>query len=216
MSGNLIMLPIRQKQIVDTIKKGGFKQKDFDFIPLSNEDFNIIYKAFPEYKYIKSEKINQLYSMTPAPGGRIIMGDQTRGFGQRIVSLGTWLKALKENIEIGNPWEEIRSFQNDMNEIRFDSYEEMFSKDERIKIDQKLNLLLDHIRTLEIETSQIQEDVKHLKSMAGTISKKDWILLLLGCITGWIFTNMITPEQTQLIWEYIKVLFSGFKLKFLQ
>src|SRR5690606_26856131 len=113
-----------------------------------------------------------------------------------------WLKSIRENIEIGNPWEDIEN--EEMNDLNFDSYEEIFNNKEQIIIEKKLDLFLLEFEKLKIDTNIIKEDIQHLKTMSGKISKKDWILLFLGSTTSWIFASLLPPEHTHTIWNTVK------------
>lgn len=213
MTTKIIMLPIKQKQVVDKIRAAGFKPNDFVFEPKSNEEFSLIYKAIPVFVYQRMAKPNTgNFGYSPASNGNLRAAFRFTGFGSLMDNIDKWFDAIKENIEIGNPWEYI---ENTMDSMNFDSYEEMFSATEQEKIAETLDNMLSYFKTLEIDVSKIKDDVEHLKEMSSKISKKDWILLFLGNITGFIFTGLITTEHTSLVWEYVKNLFSGFNIKLL-
>lgn len=213
MTTKIIMLPIKQKQVVDKIRAAGFKPNDFVFEPKSNEEFSLIYKAIPVFVYQRMAKPNTgNFGYSPASNGNLRAAFRFTGFGSLMDNIDKWFDAIKENIEIGNPWEDI---ENTMDSMNFDSYEEMFSATEQVKIADTLDNMLSYFKTLEIDVSKIKDDVEHLKEMSSKISKKDWILLFLGNITGFIFTGLITTEHTSLVWVYVKNLFSGFNIKLL-
>lgn len=213
MTTKIIMLPIKQKQVVDKIKAAGFKPNDFIFEPKSNEEFSLTYKPIPVFVYQRMAKPNTgNFGYSPASNGNLRAAFRFTGFGSLMDNIDKWFDAIKENIEIGNPWEDI---ENTMDSMNFDSYEEMFSATEQEKIAETLDNMLSYFKTLEIDVSKIKDDVEHLKEMSSKISKKDWILLFLGNITGFIFTGLITTEHTSLVWEYVKNLFSGFNIKLL-
>jgi len=212
-SKEIIMLPIKQKQVVDKIKAAGFKPNDFIFEPKSNEEFSLTYKTIPVFVYQRMAKPNTgNFGYSPASNGNLRAAFRFTGFGSLMDNIDKWFDAIKENIEIGNPWEDI---ENTMDSMNFDSYEEMFTADDQEKIADTLDNMLSYFKTLEIDVSKIKDDVEHLKEMSSKISKKDWILLFLGNITGFIFTGLITTEHTSLVWEYVKNLFSGFNIKLL-
>lgn len=216
MTTEFIMLPVKQKQVVDKIKAAGFKPNDFVFEPKSNEEFSLTYKTIPVFVYQRMAKPNTgNFGYSPASNGNFRAMFRFSGFGSLIENIDKWFNAIKENIEIGNPWEDIEDIKDTMDSMGFDSYEEMFTATEQEKIAEKLNNLLSYFQILKIDVSKIKDDVEHLKEMSSKISKKDWILLFLGNITGFIFTGLITTEHTSLVWEYVKNLFSGFNIKLL-
>lgn len=199
------MLPIKQKQIVDTIKAGGFTQSEFIFEAIDNESFLLKYKANEDYHL---EVKNKKHYIKPAISGRLFTEGETANFEAALSRIGYWLKAVKENIEVGNPWEDIK---DKLSDIDYDSYEEVFTAEERIKIEKKLDQLLLEVSKLNIDTTEIKKDIKHLNSMSDKISKKDWFLLLMGTTTSWVVGNILSPEHTQTVWESIKNLFSSYR-----
>lgn len=210
------MLPIKQKQVVDKIKAAGFKSNDFVFEPKSNEEFHLTYKAIPVFAFQRMAKPNaDNFEYSPASNGNLRVAFKFSSFDNLIVNLDKWFLAIKENIEIGNPWEDTEDIKNTMDSMGFNSYEEMFTTTEQEKIAETLDNMLTYFETLKIDVSEIKDDVEHLKEMSSKISKKDWIMLFLGNITGMIFSGLITSESTSLVWEYVKTLFSGFNPKLL-
>ncbi len=204
------MLPIKQKQIVDIIKAGGFKTNDYIFTPIDNESFILKLKNDVDYHLtIRNKK----YYIKPGQNGIMMAEGESTTWDKGLYWLEYWLKAVKENVEIGNPWEDIEDAKEQMNEMNFDSYEEIFNEEEQNKIEVKLNLLIAEIHKLNIDTTIIKEDISHLNKMSGQISKKDWILLLIGTVTSWVFSSELPLEYSQTIWGTVKTLFSGFKSK---
>lgn len=212
MSEEIKMLPIRQQQIVDKIKSEGFSTKDFFFEPSTNDWFSMYFKPNKVYSL---KIVDKRFSYCPGLYGNMNSTGLVKNWLDNLKILENWLKCLKKNLSIGNPWQEIEDFKDEMKEMNFDSYEEMFNDEDKIKIEKRLETLLTHFVDVKIDITQIKIDVEHLKNMSHKVSKKDWILLLLGNITGWIFTGLIPSEHVQSIWSYVKALFSGFKLKFL-
>jgi hypothetical protein len=210
MSTEVKMLPVRQKEIVDKIKSLGFKLKDFKFNPATNETFVINYLPVTDY-YISIQ--NKRYTVKPAQNGTMLAAGEAVTWDTGLKWLDYWLRALKENIEVGNPWEDIEDAKEQMNEINFDTYEEVFNEEEQTKIEKKLDQLLLEITKLNIDTTEIKKDIVNLNTMSGKVSKKDWVLLLMGTVTSWVFSSLLSPEHTQTIWETVKTLFSGFKSK---
>lgn len=210
MSTEIKMLPVRQKEIVDKIKSLGFKLKDFKFNPATNDTFVINYLPITDF-YISIQ--SKGYVFKPAQNGILSASGEAATWDTGLKWLDYWLRALKENIEIGNPWEDIEEAKEQMHEMDFDTYEEFFSQEEQSKIEKKLDQLLLEIAKLNIDTTEIKKDIVHLNTMSGKVSKKDWVLLLMGTVTSWVFGSLLSPEHTQTIWEYVKNLFSGFKHK---
>lgn len=204
------MLPFKQNKIVEIIKSSGFKANEFNFSPIDNDSFLLKYKPNEDYHL---EIKNNKHYIKPAMTGRLFAEGETPSFETALTIVEYWLKAVKENIEVGNPWEDIEDAKEQMNEMNFDSYEEVFNEEEQSKIEKKLDQLLLEITKLNIDTTEIKKDIIHLNTMSGKVSKKDWILLLMGTVTSWVFGSLLSPENTQTIWECVKNLFSGFKHK---
>jgi len=214
MANNLTMLPVRQKQIVDKIKAAGLSPKDFEFRPVSHEEFSLTYKPIPSFIIGRVSNQN-LYRFDPGPGGHPSITFQFKGFNGILEYLDQWFNAIKENISIGNPWEEIEEAKETMNNAAFDSYDDVFTAEDQLLVASKLDFLIEEFKKLEIDVESIANDLDHLKVMSGRISKKDWFLLLLGNITGWIFGGVIPAEVSLSAWEHVKVLFTVFKAKYL-
>lgn len=214
MTKEIIMLPIKQKQVVDKITTAGFKASDFIFEPKSNEEFSLIYKAIPGYIFQRTENPTaRRFEYCPGSNGEYKSLFIYLGFGSLIDNMDKWLSALKENIEIGNPWKEI---EDTFESMVFNSYDEMFTVTEQENIAEKLNHLLTYFETLKIDVSKIADDIEHLNEMSSKVSKKDWIILFLGNITGFIINGLITTEDTSNVWAYINTLFSGLNPTLLQ
>ena len=210
MEDEIKMLPVKQKQIVDKLKIAGYNYKDFSFNAIDNESFILTYKPNEFYNITIKDKRHRI---RPALGGEIETTGESANWKTTMLRLEYWLNALKENIDVGNPWEEIENAKEQMHEMNYESYEEIFDKEDQNKIELKLDLLLDKINSLNIDTTIIKEDIAHLNKMSAKVSKKDWVLLLIGTVSSWVFSNVLSPEQTQTIWEAVKGLFSGLKNK---
>ncbi len=213
MSERDIMLPFRQKQIVERIKALNFNTKEFEFTPINNDEFLIKYKTNPDYHIrIKNNK----HYIKPAQGGKLSANGETANFETALIRVDYWLNAVRQNLDAGNPWGEVENAKERMHDINFNSYNEVFNTEEQKLISKKLEQLFAEITLLQIDTKVIRADIEHLNSMSAKVSKKDWIVLLLGIITSWIFTGIMPPEHTSTVWESIRSIFSGFKLKFLE
>lgn len=148
--GGETMLAIRQRKITNTIIQNGFSLDDFIFKPISNNEFNISYKPNLNFSLFfsgsKSQsrgvKVNKLYTMTPALNGEEKYTFTYADFDDLTSKLNTWLKALKENVEIGNPWDIFKGNTEFTEAINFDNYEEVFTEEDEIVVHNKLDLLL--------------------------------------------------------------------------
>lgn len=215
--GGEIMLAIRQREITDSIIKNGFSLDDFEFKPISNDEFSIYYKPNKIFSLRQSAKKTQgikkmnVYTMIPFVKGVYKETFDFEGFDVLKEKLEIWLNALRENVEIGNPWDIFGNNTEFSQDINFDSYEEVFTEEEEKVIHLKLDLLLGKIKKLELETSSISEDINHLKEMTNKISKKDWILLFVGMMSSWGLQTLAPSEVLDSIVGWTKELFSSFK-----
>lgn len=211
------MLAIRQREITDSIIKNGFSLDDFEFKPISNDEFSIYYKPNRTFCLRQSGKKTQgikkmnVYTMIPFVKGVYKETFDFEGFDELKEKFVVWLNALRENVEIGNPWDLFGSNTEFSQNINFDSYEEVFTEEEEKVIHVKLDLLLGKINKLELETSSISDDINHLKGMTNKISKKDWMILLLGFIGSWHLQGLTPSDVYQTIFSYVKSLFSSVK-----
>jgi hypothetical protein len=83
----------------------------------------------------------------------------------------------------------------------------LFSEKDIEAIDHGLDLISQQLKEIGLFNNEIKEDIKNIKESSKRVSQKEWFLLLLGNITGWIFNEFITPEQANNIWFLIKALF---------
>ncbi len=189
----VIMKNSTKKKVADEIIKAGLQIIDFEFTPTNEIYFTLVYKMEPDYSFIATfDKI--LYS----PGSGILKRVKTRyqTWENAIIQLQKWLLNLKTELEISDPWEEIKKLRNDINQIHFNSSQEMFTDSERVSMESKIDFLLIEVKKLSLPSAQIISDIGHLKEMTHKISKKDFMLLALGTIAQWVIGNIITPEQS--------------------
>ncbi|OFX20535.1 MAG: hypothetical protein A2033_01065 [Bacteroidetes bacterium GWA2_31_9] len=199
----VIMLPIRQKKIADKIVAIGLNLNDFIFTPTSNDWFELRYKQ-NDFYYIKI--INGQYTFQPAQGGLRSAAGSIKSWEASLNCIEIWLIGLKENLEIGNPWET----KFDFNEANyFDSYQELLNDNEVQIFSIKLDSFVNKLESLKIETSEIKKDIEHIKEMSSKISKKDIMLLLIGNVTGWFFSALIPSDSINTVWQFVKNLFSS-------
>lgn len=210
MSFDEIMLPKRQKQILDKIIELGFINKDFEFIPMTNDDFRIQYNHKSHYNYTHKDK-RAIFS--PGNNNQLKTTLVSKGFLDGLKYISVWLTEMKENLSIGNPWSKEPEINDFFNNDNFSPYEELLNVEEQKLLSEKLDLLLDQFEQLKIDTTQIKKDVEHIKDMSDKISKKDIMLLILGTITSSIFAGIIDQEQATSVWKLIGTFFGNFKNK---
>jgi hypothetical protein len=201
MEQELKMLPVRRNLIADKIKSSGLNVNDFLFSPVSNDEFILNYKPINEFKFWQSghrvsrDTQAKLYSYTPGSNGKLNFSFEYKGFDSLLENMNGWLNAIRENIEIGNPWDSFDEIKQLFEINEFTSYEEMFTDEDQIKTSQSLDDLVRHLETQNVDIKLIKEDINHLKTMTSKISKKDWKLLFVGSVTSWILSGQITFEH---------------------
>ncbi|TVR42346.1 MAG: hypothetical protein EA392_00440 [Cryomorphaceae bacterium] len=211
---NLAMLPARQKRLADTIIECGFRPTEFDFEPLSNEAFNLKYKAIPAFqmKYQKGGNHKGYFNISPGPNQTMRKDIEIAGFEKTLVSLKQWLDYLRENVEVVNPWDEVESVKDEVFGDRFDSYEELLD-DETIKMfDQKLTMLLEYFESQNVDVAEIKEDIAFLKTESKRAPKRSLRNQFMGIVLSWFVTGLVPPEIVPEAMEYIKRLFASFRL----
>lgn len=213
----IIMLPVRQKQVFQTIKNEGFDPFDFLFEPLTNDQFSITYRPNEEYNFSKSKTPNQnSFVYIPGHNGALKTSFNFASFQHLLKQLTIWLSNLKENISVGNPWQEIHKLRGSLEEFNVDSYEEMFSDEESILARDTIQSFSNYLEEIKVETSLIRKDLDHLSEMISKVSRKDWLFLFLGTITSWLIGGLIPPEEMGTVWDKVKTLFAPFINKLLQ
>ena len=204
------MMPVRQKQVADRIFKNGFNSQDFEFTPLSALQFNVHYK--PNRFYLFSVDQQLFYMGVPGANGNPTFREKAKDWEGILKGFDVWLEYLSENIDAGNPWEEIQATKENLNNMQFDSYEEMLNEDEQKTFSAKIDMLVEHFETLQIDVTAIRDEMEHLKEMSSKVSKKDVFLLFLGTITSLITSAVIPANKVGDVWNYIITMFSSLKM----
>lgn len=215
--GGEIMLAVRQKKITEKIIQNGFNLNDFDFKPISNDEFSIYFRPnntfFMRQTGKKSMKLKQInvYTMRPYVNGEIKFEFDFDTFDNLIQRFEIWLSALRENVDIGNPWDIFKSSDWFSAQNEFDNYEELFTHDDQLKTHLKLDLLLDRVQQLGIDDKNIVNDIAYLKEATNRLSKKDWFLLFSGVFLSWGLSAIMSKENVQTLIEYAGNLISSIK-----
>jgi hypothetical protein len=225
------MSPLKQKMVTNVIRKEGLILSDFEFNPITNDSFNLVYKPHSQYNFKHNRSINgqSIYHLCPGPNGDLNFVVQPKKFDDTLEELKKWLGYLKENIEIGNPWEEISEYQNQLFDNYFDSYEELLNSQEVIRFERALDLLFekissldnkidtlnykfdplnDKVTTIQIHSEDMQKDMSYLKQQAGKLSKKDLWLLFLGTLFNWSLTEVVSKDSFITVLQFISQILS--------
>jgi len=210
------MSPLKQKMVTDVIRKEGLNLSDFEFNPITNDSFNLVYKPHSQYNFKHTRSINgqSIYHLCPGPNGDLNFVVQPKKFDNTLEALKKWLGYLKENLTVGNPWADLTEMKKIIADYQFDTYEEMFSDEDIHQIENKLLLLSDKLDTLQISNDIIQEDIRYLNEMSGKMSKKGWSNMLVGTFLSW-FVNGIAPANFfPQFFDFVNQIFS--QIKFLK
>lgn len=208
------MLPLRQKKLVEAIVGTGFSKNEFDFIPETNESFQISYKKNPQFRMKpgKEGSGQLIYHLCPAEDGKINAIRKPRKFEESVAILKEWLEYLKENVEVGDPWEEFTEIKAILSRQDFDSYEEYFTEGEEEILNQKLDLLSGKLDELNVSNERIKEEIHHLKEMTNKMSRKDWTMLSMGFFVSWFLSGDIDYDFFHDLLNFVENLFSGYRL----
>jgi len=199
-----IMLPERQNQIVEKLKDLGFSSVDFSFTPTGPDHFELYYKLQEPYFFALTKEGK--YKYAPASDGRISTEGQYTNWAQGLKRMEDWLRILKRNIEVGNPWELV---QKDAGSGIINDSEEPFSGREQEELSQKLDRILAILEQHGVALEHVQEDIEYLKTSGKRISKKDMGLMIGGNILGWILTSAIPPAAVPAIINEIGQIVGG-------
>jgi len=222
-----IMTQVQQKKITDVIKQEGLALNEFSFEPVTNDSFNLIYKQNTQFKFKYSRGINgqSIYHMCPGPQGKLNYVVQPPKFPDALKELKNWLIYLKENVEIGNPWEEMGEFKNQIFDDYFDSSEEFLNVEEVTRFNKTLDLLYkeisnlngqvhtlnENVTSIQISLEVIQKDIKYLKDQGGKVSKKELWLLFIGTVFNWWITELIPADALNKVLQFTVELLSGIR-----
>jgi hypothetical protein len=216
--GGETMLAYRQKIITDKILASGIGITDFEFKPVSNDEFNIYFKPNNAFYFRQTGKKSfnlikiNVYTMSPFINGEKKLDFDFEGFDKLVAKFEIWLTAIKENIDIGNPWDLFKGADWFYQEENFDNYEELFTSEEQDATHIKLDLLLKQVLELGMDNKKIEDDIKYLKEASNRVTKKDWLMMLSGVVISWGVATISAPENFQVIMGYVNSLTKSIKL----
>lgn len=125
-----------------------------------------------------------------------------------------WTKEVFTELNTPTGWESFES-ENFLN-AEYEELNSNFSEFEKAVVTQSIAELKDKIKTIELPQATLDvllNKLDDLNSKVDKLNKFDWKSLFIGSIASLIMTLVIPPEASGLIWEYIKVAFSGLKIK---
>lgn len=206
MSERLTMLPVKQKEITDRIQKLGFRKSEFSFTSTGEESYELSYKPNAHYNFKVDHNLN--HSGVPGSKGKHQFNGRANNWLDSLSTLEAWLRYVKENVDVGNPWEEISENKERFYEESFGAYEEFLTVEEQQTLSQKLDLMLEHFGTLQLDVEKMKGDVEHIKTMSSKISKKDVMISIFGTIFSFILGGIIPAESVNAVIHYLVNLFS--------
>lgn len=196
----VIMTNKQQKSITDIVITEGLHINDFIFEPRNQVNFLLKYLPEPDYYFDCSNNIK--YCPTPGLGKEHL--SKFKDIDDLFKHLRLWAKSLYEELMIGNPWGTVK---NDLENTDFSSYELLFTEKEVEMLDNKLDAILIQLKEIGVSENEIKADIEHLKESSRRISVKDWKLLLIGTVSSWVLSGLITSEHVNMIWQIIKTTF---------
>lgn len=200
------MLPVKQKEITDRIQKLGFRKSEFSFTSTGEESYELSYKPNAHYNFKVDHNLN--HSGVPGSKGKHQFNGRANNWLDSLSTLEAWLRYVKENVDVGNPWEEISENKERFYEESFGAYEEFLTVEEQQTLSQKLDLMLEHFGTLQLDVEKMKGDVEHIKTMSSKISKKDVMISIFGTIFSFILGGIIPAESVNAVIHYLVNLFS--------
>jgi hypothetical protein len=202
------MLPERKKQIADKIINAGFGIDSFELCPLGQDAFEVYYK--PNREYFFSIGADKKYRYSPASDGRLTTEGQNTNWAFGLKQMDGWIKYLKRNVNIVNPWDTI---QIDDNSRLFSGEAGNFTPEEQTIIEMKLDIILEKLEQYDGDHERIKADLEYLKFAGKNASQKDFGLMLSGTFLGWWLTAAIPPESAPAILsEITNTIYSGMGL----
>jgi hypothetical protein len=124
-----------------------------------------------------------------------------------------WCNRLVKELNMQTGWDTFQS-ENYLN-VTYDEIDQKFDEKEKIIIWQSINELKERIKSLEISGDKliiIEKKLDYLSEQIEKLSIFDWKSLFMGSILNLILTNIIPQNMCGIVWGYIKIAFSVFKL----
>lgn len=125
-----------------------------------------------------------------------------------------WINQIDNDLNTPNGWNTFQS-SNYLN-ADFSDLEENFEETEKEQTRQNIQVLKEKINLIELPKESIDIINKKLDDLSiklDVMSKFDWKSLFLGTVASLIMSLGIPPETNGILWEYIKISFSGLKIK---
>lgn len=198
----IIMTRVRQKQIADELSKAGLNVNDFEFKPIAEIFFTIIYKKEPDYNF---QALTNNVIFTPGNGLSKTLKFNYSNFETTFKHITTWAKQLKAELDITNPWENVMDSERFQNTISDPKLLSPFSQPDKDFISEKLDQILLFVDNSREDYEVIKKDIHHLKELLSstTITKKDWILLFVSTAVSGCWDNIFSIENISSIWNQL-------------
>jgi hypothetical protein len=159
------------------------------------------------------------YYCTYSPGFQTpIRETRSADWNSQIDRVREWLKNLKREVEITDPWDDIGKYLPEKEEINLEDEKENspFSYETVEHITNALHKLKDEIKkSYNLDTEQdklVQEKLDYLIDCSKRMGRKDWYHIVIGAVIGLALKLDFTSEQAKGLWGLIKVCLKGIGL----
>jgi ATP-dependent Lon protease len=202
---------IQKKELSEISRETGLNILDFE-VSGQFKEFKVQFKH--EYFSFEIDKIrSDLYSLTILPvndtKGNIFKAD----WEDTKKRFKNWANQLYKELNTPTGWQSFQS-ENFLN-AELKELENGFSETEKQQVKQSIDDLKEKIKTLELASEKLEiilEKLSQLSKKVDDLSKFDWKSMFIGNIANLIMVLGIPPETSGMLWEYIKMAFSGLRL----
>ncbi len=202
---------IQKKELSEIFREVGLNILDFEVFGQFKE-FKVKFKH--EYFSFAINKIRtDTYTLIILPVNDTKGSTVTVNWEDTKKRFKSWANKLYKELNTPTGWQSFQS-ENFLN-AGLKELENGFSEIEKDQVRQSMYELKDKVKTLELTAEKaeiIVEKLSQLSKKVDDLSKFDWKSLFIGNIANLIMVLGIPPETSGMLWEYIKMAFSGLKL----
>jgi hypothetical protein len=204
----------QKNELSEIFRTSGLRLLDFETsgqhkefkIQYKHEYFSFYINVYDQDKDIYHVTIFNVSSTKAIPVGA--NWEQVKG------KFKIWTKEVFTELNTPTGWESFQS-ENFLN-AEYEELNSHFNDLEKELVARSILELKNRIKTIELPEATLDillNKLEDLNSKVDTLNKFDWKSMFLGTVASLIMTLTIPPEASGLIWEYIKIAFSGLKLK---
>ena len=184
----------------------------------SNDQVSMVRHINSDHYFI-FDFLEQKYFCSYSPGRNKPVVEAVPGTWEYLFDqyLPDWLRTVKQEIEIVDPWEEIEKYlPGSTVNLENESGNAQFTYDQVVHITEAVEKLKKEIANnfhlKGLEEKLVQQKLDYLIDRSKKLGKIDWKNLFLGTLMGLAANLAFNPEQAKTLWTLVRICFKGIVL----